>query len=285
MSLCGEEYYKLLRSFDFEPASYKKIAGGLMSNGIVEMYHALVHEEDISLLFGIPNLTIFWCCRCHLVADDGSTAHEHLHALVQYESGHTHQAFKKRLQRAERRFHKKTTFKKVVCPDHAVGVLRYITCEDGEKKGKRDRDGLLGAPHTHYCRSVFDRKLLHGRSGRKGDGCQFYRRTIIDEVTAELSPEWLNANVSKNSESGEITGLHHHDTCCCDYGAVGMEKKRQANERRRAFYSTEAGKKIKKTYKDKMEKKRQLVKMLAELGVNKKAELQKEKIITLLRLL
>ena len=96
------------------------------------MFHAIVNEDDIQFLFSIPNLDIFWCCRCHLVAKDGSTAHEHLHALVQYQKG-THLALKKRMQRAKQRFHPKTTFKPIFCPDHAVGVLRYICCEDGQR--------------------------------------------------------------------------------------------------------------------------------------------------------
>ena len=115
---------------EFNPASYREIAKSLMQNYVKEMYHALVNEDDIQTLFTIPNLKIFWCCRCHLVADDKSTAHEHLHALVQYDKGHTHQAFKKRLQRADQRLHPKTTFKKIFCPDHAVGVLRYICCSE-----------------------------------------------------------------------------------------------------------------------------------------------------------
>ena len=124
MSLGKAEYYEFLRKMEFNPASYKEIANSLMQNGVIEMYHALVDERDILTLFTIPNLKIFWCCRCHLVADDKSTAHEHLHALVQYDKGHTHQAYKKRLQRSKQRLHPKTTFKKILCPDHAVGVLR-----------------------------------------------------------------------------------------------------------------------------------------------------------------
>ena len=77
----------------FNPASYKEIANSLIQNGVTEMYHDLV---NVLTVFTIPNIKIFWCCRCHLVADDKSTAHEHLHALVQYDKGHTHRAFEKR---------------------------------------------------------------------------------------------------------------------------------------------------------------------------------------------
>ena len=84
------EYSRILKSSDFSPASFEEIAESLMKNGIREMYHALVNEDDILTLFSIPDLKIFWICRCHHVADDGSTAHEHLHALVQYQNKRTH---------------------------------------------------------------------------------------------------------------------------------------------------------------------------------------------------
>ena len=81
----GREYSEILKNANFTPSSYQEIAESLMENGIRQMYHALVNEADILTLFSIPNLKIFWVCRCHHVADDKSTAHEHLHALVQYQ--------------------------------------------------------------------------------------------------------------------------------------------------------------------------------------------------------
>ena len=97
------------------------------------MYHVIVNEDNIQILFSISNLEIFSCCRCHLVAKDGSTAHEHLRALVQYQKG-THIALNKRMQRAGQRYHSKTTIKRIICPDQAVGVLGYICCEDGQRQ-------------------------------------------------------------------------------------------------------------------------------------------------------
>ena len=61
------------------------------------------------------------------VADDGTTAHEHLHALVQYDLGTSHNAFKQKLKCARTRLQAKTTFKKILCPDHSIGTLKYIT--------------------------------------------------------------------------------------------------------------------------------------------------------------
>ena len=53
-----------------------------------EMYHALVNEDDIVHVLTIPDIKVIWCCRCHLVADDGSTGHEHFHRLVNIYSYH-----------------------------------------------------------------------------------------------------------------------------------------------------------------------------------------------------
>ena len=50
------EYSEILQNMDFTPASYQEIADSLMENGIQQMYHALVNEEDIITLFSIPNL-------------------------------------------------------------------------------------------------------------------------------------------------------------------------------------------------------------------------------------
>ena len=93
MGLGEKEFYKLLNGLDWMPASYENIANCLMENGVKKMYHAIINEDDIPTLFTIPNLKIFWCCRCHLVAKDESTAHEHLHALVPYTRGTHRQNF------------------------------------------------------------------------------------------------------------------------------------------------------------------------------------------------
>ena len=105
--LNDQEYTKCLQDVDFAPASYKEVAESLMKNGVKQMFHAMVNEKDILTLFTIPYLKIFWICRCHHVAEDGSTSHEHLHALVQYQDGKTHEAFKLRMRRRGMRMHKK----------------------------------------------------------------------------------------------------------------------------------------------------------------------------------
>ena len=268
--LNDNEYTKLLQDVNFTPANFEKIADALENHGIKQMYHALVNEDDILKLFTIPNLEIFWICRCHLVAKDGSSSHAHLHALVQYKKG-THRALKKRMQRAKQRFHPKTTFKRILCPDHAVGVLRYITCQDGQRKTKPQ--------HTHYRRSVHGSWLLHKRSEKKKLGCADVRLGILRNLQQNLDEEWL-----KNNVSGHPHHLHHHETCLCEFGKIGRQKKAAANQKRRDFYKTERGQDIKKMYKDRAQNKKDIIKLVMDLKTgNNLAEVEKETILDLLK--
>ena len=268
--LNDNEYTKLLQDVNFTPANFEKIADALENHGIKQMYHALVNEVDILKLFTIPNLEIFWICRCHLVAKDGSSSHAHLHALVQYKKG-THRALKKRMQRAKQRFHPKTTFKRILCPDHAVGVLRYITCQDGQRKTKPQ--------HTHYRRSVHGSWLLHKRSEKKKLGCADVRLGILRNLRKNLDEEWLKSNVS-----GHPHHLHHHETCLCEFGNIGREKKAAANQKRRDFYKTEQGQDIKKMYKERAQNKKDIIKLVMDLKTgNNLAEVEKETILDLLK--
>ena len=281
MGLTRQEYYNLLNGIGWEPASFEKISKSLMNNGVKQMYHALVHEDDINLLFNIPNLEIFWGCRCHIVGEDGSTAHEHCHALVQYTKG-THPAFKKKLQRAgKQRFHSKTTFKKILCPDHAVGVLRYITCKNGQTKNKkRDINGLVTQTHTHYCRRVYVPSMLHKRNKRKEDGCSSIRGEIQERIWEKLSDTWLETNVSGDGEYA----LHHQASCVCERGEIGKAKKVAANEKKKAYFETEEGKAKKKK---KADDDREKNKMFREMKSMKKSGKKptKEEIIRLINMM
>ena len=268
--LNDNEYTKLLQDVNFTPANFEKIADALENHGIKQMYHALVNEDDILKLFTIPNLEIFWICRCHLVALDGSSSHAHLHALVQYKKG-THRAAKDRMKRNGQRFHPKTTFKRILCPDHAVGVLRYITCQDGQRKTKPQ--------HTHYRRSVHGSWLLHKRSEKKKLGCADVRLGILRNLQQNLDEEWL-----KNNVSGHPHHLHHHETCLCEFGKIGRQKKAAANQKRRDFYKTEQGQDIKKMYKDRAQNKKDIIKLVMDLKTgNNLAEVEKETILDLLK--
>ena len=268
--LNNNEYTKLLQDANFKPANFEKIADALENHGIKQMYHALVNEDDILKLFSIPNLEIFWICRCHHVALDGSSSHEHLHALVQYKKG-THRAAKDRMKRNGQRFHPKTTFKRILCPDHAVGVLRYITCQDGQRKTKPQ--------HTHYRRSVHGSWLLHKRSEKQLLGCADVRLGILRNLRKNLDEEWLKSNVS-----GHPHHLHHHETCLCEFGKIGRQKKAAANQKRRDFYKTERGQDIKKMYKDRAQNKKDIIKLVMDLKTgNNLAEVEKETILDLLK--
>ena len=48
------------------------------------------------------------------------------------------------------------TSEKIKCLDHAVGVLRYMACKDGQRVGRRDGDDLATHPHTHYAQHPID---------------------------------------------------------------------------------------------------------------------------------
>ena len=183
----------------------------------------MVNIADIPIVLAIPYFKVFWCCRCHLVGDDKTTAHEHLHALVQFEEGHTLVAYKKRLQRSKMRLQPKTVFKPIKCPDHAVEVLGYICCEDGQRQTRRSHDGLMGSPHTHYDRSVFSPHLLH----TQGAKCCKTKDEIIKNITLHLPTDWLEEN-GYGTEN-----LHNYKTCLCDRGARKVELKRLTNEKRK----------------------------------------------------
>ena len=273
------EYTNFLQDMDFKAASFTEISQSLIKNGIKEMYHALVNEADIGTLFKIPDLKIFWLCRCHHVADNESTSHEHHHALVQYENGQKHYNFKRRLQRAGTRLDSKTTFKKILCPDHMIGTLRYICCRDGQRATRRDADGLMGKPHTHYRRSVFDPSLLHKRNAKQVLGCADIRLGILRRIKCQLTQDWKNENVS-----GHPHYLHHHETCLCDNGKIGKQKKKEANKKRRDFYNTERGQEIRQAYKDMANMRKELIAKVLDLKTGSNlAEMEKESILELLK--
>jgi len=75
-------------------------------------------------------------------------------------------------------------------------------------------------------------------------------------------------------------------TCKCVNGDVGRKKLKEANDKRRAFYKTAKGLAVKKAYKQKAAKKRQIINQLAELAkLAKKASPQLETIQNLIKLL
>src|SRR5436190_19203472 len=103
MSVVSKEaYYKSLNVCNIKAVSPREVAEDYeQCDG--EWYHLLMNEQDFFLVTAISQIIWYSICRCHLVSDDGSTAHEHMHALVHFGGGLTLLAFKKRLQRAGER--------------------------------------------------------------------------------------------------------------------------------------------------------------------------------------
>ena len=165
----------------------------------------------------------------------------------------------------------KNTFKRIKCLDHAVGVLRYFSCKDGQKTGKRDRDGLRTHPHVHYSRQPIEGAHRHDARGKI---CS----TVRDEISIGIS-EHLNLC---QLENWNPTALHDEKECLCDRGEKGVAARRAANEKRKNFYSTEAGIAMKAKYREKAAAKRKLMDMIMKLKVTKKAELCKETMANLL---
>ena len=68
-------------------------------------------------------------------------------------------------------------------------------------------------------------------------------------------------------------------------GRLDWQKKKAANEKRKAYYQTPAGIETKKKYRERANVKRQIINQLQLINVSSKAELSKETIENLIRLL
>ena len=86
-------------------------------------------------------------------------------------------------------------------------------------------------------------------------------------IWRKLNDKWLDENVSGDWEYA----LHHQETCLCDNGKIGKDKKAAAN---------------KKYYADKAREKHDLIRQLKKLKTSRNdAELTKETIAKLMDLL
>ena len=175
-------YKKLFADFGMKPSTYKELADDWEVNAN-EWYHAMISIQDLPIVLAIPDLKIYSWCRCKLVASDGSESHFHWHGLVHFQRIKL-QSWKKQAQRTNIKFtSSKNTFKKILCLDHAVGVLRYLACADGTKKGtRRDDDGLLCHPHTHYSRQPIDENHRH----KRGKQCSEVRKEISENIACHI---------------------------------------------------------------------------------------------------
>ena len=263
-----QTWYDMMTKNNIKASSMKEIADDWLTND-KEWYHLLGNINDVDFLTNLPSLKFYSICRCHLIANDESTAHEHFHGLVHFIDDKKAN-LKRRLIRCGIKLNGKTTFKSIFCLDHVVGVLRYICCEDGQKLTRRDDDGLMGRPHTHYSRMVFDQKWLHPR----GKYCGEIRNDISGRI-ADCFATFPEKFLSKLE-------LHDFEKCLCDRGKMGKEKKKMVNLKRREFYKTEKGLEVKERYRQKAACKRKLLEELSQIKLNKKAELSRETIQKLL---
>ena len=266
-------YKKMIHDYALTPLSYKDVAEDWERNGN-EWYHALIAIEDLPTVLAIPELRIYAWCRCKVVANDGSEAHLHWHGLVHFPTRKLY-SWKKQARRVGVHFKStKNTFKKINCLDHAVGVLRYIACKDGQRVGRRDQDGLRTHPHTHYSRQPIEEWHRHDKRGKAcGEVRDAISRGIAKCINWGEKPNW-----------GELA-LHDFEACLCNRGKAGLAKKAEANAKRRAYYKTPAGIATKKKYQERADIKRKIINQLQSINVSTKAHLSKETIENLIKLL
>ena len=135
-------------------------------------------------------------------------------------------------------------FKKIKCLDHVVGVLRYVACKDGQRVSRRDGDGLVTHPHTHYARQPIDENHRHERSRK----CL----KIRDEISEKMAT-FLDLSCKTKWTVHE---LHNSEACLCNRRKKGKAERAAVNEKRRAYYKTEPGLEMKNAYPKKANVKR-----------------------------
>ena len=118
------------------------------------------------------------------------------------------------------------------------------------------------------------RSHLHNARGKR---CAEVR----DEISEGIA-HFIDLSEHSNWTAHE---LHDHQSCHCDRGKIGKERRVAANKKRREFYKTEAGIATKNKYREKAAVKRQILNQLTMLNVNKKAVLCQETIEKLVKLL
>ena len=79
--------------------------------------------------------------------------------------------------------------------------------------------------------------------------------------------------------------LHDSEKCLCARGKIGKAKAAAANEKRRAYYKTDAGIATKEKYRQKATVKRQILNQLSMFSVSKKATLSHDTMEKLVKLL
>jgi hypothetical protein len=80
---------------------------------------------------------------------------------------------------------------------------------------------------------------------------------FVRSCITKLSEKWKTKHVS-----GHQHYLHHQETCLCEFGKIGKERKAAANKKIRDFYKTERGQTVKNSYKERAKTRDQLMQIL-----------------------
>ena len=150
--------------------------------------------------------------------------------------------------------------------------IHYIACKDW-KPGRRDGDGLQTHPHTHYSRQPIEETHRHARGKICGGVREKISRGIAEHINRQAKSKWHELS------------LHDFDACLCDRGKARLAKKKVTNEKRKAYYQTPVGIETKRKYRERANVKRQIINQLQAINVSTKAELSKETIEKLVKML
>ena len=130
-----------------------------------------------------------------------------------------------------------------------------MACDQGQTKTRRDEDGLVSLHYTHYARQP----ISDYHSNSLGKSCEEVRSGISRLLSKHI-------DFSK-TENWTWLNLHGAKKCKCARGDIGRKKIKDANEKRRAFYKTAKGIAVKKAYKEKAAKKRQIIYRIVRIKI------------------
>lgn len=269
--LTTKEFYKLTGEYQ------AKDLGELSKtydNNTWQWFHAMIADGNLIefITSGIFKY-VASLCRCKKILANPLTktlseGHFHTHLLVAIESKTALLSWKKLRRRHGLPAFKKSTLKPILCKDHLCGVARYIACSDGQRIGKRDVDGIIQQPHTHYDRRVFNQFHIH-QADPTGD-CIYVRKNI--EV------------MMKKGAVDPNKPLHDYETCKCWFGKEAVTKRANYRKRQLEFNATAEGKEMKSKYAKKKEAKLQLTALLESMGKGVMSDLIQGQIKNLLKL-
>jgi hypothetical protein len=215
-------------------------------------FHLLASIEDFKLIWSCSDFKFYSLCRCHQIAEDGNSIHNHVHAVIS--SRVSLPTWKQRLFRNKIKLNK-TTFKKILCGDHLAGVIRYLSCKTGLKNRTRGAGAIAKIAHTHFERKVDVKCWLH----RRGKKCNEIRGDIERKMKIKLN-----------------VPLHDYENCKCPRGQIGINNRKEANRKRSAFYKSEKGLDWKEKIRKKKIVKDEIIRKILEIKNVKNELLGKE---------